>query len=69
MKYLFLILIKAYQFTISPVLGPACRFSPNCSRYSYEAIMRYGTVKGLFLSVKRVLKCHPWHPGGIDPVP
>ncbi|RLC05331.1 MAG: membrane protein insertion efficiency factor YidD [Deltaproteobacteria bacterium] len=69
MKYLFLILIKAYQYTISPVLGPACRFSPSCSKYSYEAIARYGTVKGLSLSIRRILKCHPYHPGGIDPVP
>jgi len=68
-KKAFLVLIKVYQYMISPVLGPACRFTPSCSEYSYQAIERYGPVKGLALSIKRVLRCHPFHPGGFDPVP
>ncbi|MEJ2098028.1 MAG: membrane protein insertion efficiency factor YidD [Deltaproteobacteria bacterium] len=69
MKKALLVLIKGYQFIISPVLGPACRFTPSCSEYAYQAILRYGAVKGLIFSVKRILKCHPFHPGGFDPVP
>jgi len=63
-----LILIRAYQYIISPMLGPTCRFYPTCSEYAYQAIERYGLLKGSFLSLKRILRCHPFHPGGIDPV-
>jgi putative membrane protein insertion efficiency factor len=64
-----LILIRVYQWIVSPVLGPACRFYPTCSEYAYQAILRHGLPKGLFLALKRVLRCHPFHPGGIDLVP
>jgi len=62
-------LIRVYQITLSPLLGPSCRFYPSCSTYAYQAIMRHGPVKGLFLAGKRILRCHPFHPGGVDPVP
>jgi len=62
------LLIRLYQYTISPLLGPCCRFHPSCSRYMVEALRRKGLVKGLSLGVVRILKCHPFHPGGCDPV-
>jgi putative membrane protein insertion efficiency factor len=64
-----LMLIRAYQFILSPILAPACRFYPTCSEYAYQSILRYGLFKGFLLALKRILKCHPFHPGGIDPVP
>lgn len=64
----FIIPIKLYQYLISPFLGPHCRFSPTCSQYCLEAIQVFGPWKGLLLGVKRILKCHPFHPGGFDPV-
>ncbi|MCG2750517.1 MAG: membrane protein insertion efficiency factor YidD [Desulfobacteraceae bacterium] len=54
---------------ISPVLGPSCRYFPSCSEYAYQAIAKYGIIKGVFLSAKRILRCHPFCCGGIDPVP
>jgi len=68
-KYLTLGLIRGYQLLISPLLGPSCRFYPTCSQYAHEAVRRYGIFRGLWLTLKRVSKCHPFHPGGIDPVP
>ncbi len=69
MTKVLLWLIKAYQRFISPLKGRAtCRFYPTCSAYAYEAIKEYGPFKGTFLSLKRILKCHPFHPGGYDPV-
>jgi uncharacterized protein len=62
-------LIRVYQLVISPMLGPRCRFVPTCSTYAIEAIQLHGVLKGSFLAVKRIVKCHPGHPGGIDPVP
>ncbi|HEY3935378.1 MAG TPA: membrane protein insertion efficiency factor YidD [Gemmatimonadales bacterium] len=62
-------LIRGYQRFISPGLPPACRFSPSCSQYAVEAIERYGAVRGGWLAVKRIARCHPWNPGGYDPVP
>lgn len=62
-------LIRIYQYMISPFLGPNCRFYPTCSAYTLEAIETHGIVKGLWLSIKRIGKCHPYHPGGFDPVP
>ena len=59
--------IRVYQVTLSPLLGPACRFEPSCSRYMVEAIRKYGTWKGVGLGLRRVSRCHPWHPGGYDP--
>lgn len=61
-------MIKIYQYLISPVLPNACRFTPSCSNYSAEAIEKYGAAKGIYLTLKRILKCHPFHPGGYDAV-
>lgn len=62
-------LIKFYQYGISPLLGPRCRFTPTCSQYTYEAIVEHGIVKGIYLGIKRILKCNPLFKGGYDPVP
>ena len=69
MKRLLIGLLRAYQYALSPILGRSCRFFPTCSDYGIEAIGRYGAIKGSYLAVRRVLRCHPWHPGGYDPVP
>lgn len=69
MKTIFLALIRAYQYALRPMLGSNCRFYPSCSDYAREAIERHGAFAGLWLAVKRVGKCHPYHPGGFDPVP
>ena len=69
MKSLLLLLLRAYQLGISPFLGQNCRFYPTCSTYAAEAIREYGAAKGGLLAAKRLCKCHPWHPGGLDPVP
>ena len=66
---LFCFLIRAYQICISPLHGRTCRFTPTCSAYALEAIQKYGPGKGLLLSIKRILKCNPFHEGGYDPVP
>ncbi len=60
--------IRGYQKFISPLMGPHCRFTPTCSQYAIEAIKTYGIVNGLWLTLKRILKCHPLHPGGHDPI-
>lgn len=62
-------LIRFYQIVISPLKPPSCRFYPTCSHYGLEAIRRFGAIKGGWLTIKRILKCHPLHPGGMDPVP
>lgn len=62
-------LIRLYQYIVSPLYPPCCRFHPTCSQYALEAVMRHGALKGSWLSLKRVLKCHPFHSGGLDPVP
>ena len=62
-------LIRVYQYAISPLLGPRCRFTPSCSTYAQEAIAEYGALKGFWLGVKRVGRCHPWCAGGYDPIP
>ncbi|MCB9418351.1 MAG: membrane protein insertion efficiency factor YidD [Ardenticatenaceae bacterium] len=69
MKKVALLLIRLYQNTISRVLPPSCRFTPSCSHYGYEAIEKYGFIKGGWMAVKRVSRCHPLNPGGYDPVP
>jgi putative membrane protein insertion efficiency factor len=69
MKQVALFLIKVYKSFISPVLPPSCRFQPSCSTYAYQAIEIYGFIKGSFLALKRLLRCHPFSKGGIDPVP
>jgi len=65
----FIFLIKLYQWIISPLLGPKCRFTPTCSQYGIEALKKHGPIKGLWLTIKRVGKCHPWGGHGYDPVP
>jgi putative membrane protein insertion efficiency factor len=65
----FIFLIAVYQCALSPLLGQHCRFLPTCSAYTKEAILRYGVIKGMYLGIKRLLRCHPFHPGGFDPVP
>jgi len=65
----FTLLIRAYQLTLSPLIAPACRFHPSCSEYARQAIAGHGVVRGLALALRRVLSCHPFHPGGYDPVP
>lgn len=62
-------IIRAYQYLLSPLLGPCCRFYPSCSSYSQTAIQTHGLLRGCYLSIKRILRCHPWHPGGVDFVP
>ena len=69
MKAVAKALIRFYQRFISPLMPPACRFTPTCSHYTYEAIDRFGFVKGSWLGIKRIGRCHPFHPGGFDPVP
>ncbi|MEQ6389662.1 membrane protein insertion efficiency factor YidD [Bacillaceae bacterium S4-13-58] len=69
MKYLLLAVIKGYRKFISPLTPPSCRFYPTCSQYGLEAIQRFGAFKGGYLTIKRILKCHPFHPGGVDLVP
>ncbi len=69
MRFVATLLIRIYQWTLSPMLGPNCRFHPSCSNYALEAIDRFGLLRGAWLTVKRLGRCHPWHPGGFDPVP
>ncbi len=64
---LAIVVIRAYQAAISPLLGPACRFEPSCSRYMIGAIEKYGLIRGVARGLARVGRCHPWHPGGYDP--
>jgi putative membrane protein insertion efficiency factor len=66
---LFLLLIKIYQYLISPILGQSCRFTPSCSQYGLEAIHKHGPLKGAWLTLKRIARCHPWGSHGHDPVP
>ena len=68
MKKIFIFFIVLYQKIISPYLPKLCRFHPTCSEYAKQSINKYGVIKGLIKSVKRLLKCHPWHDGGYDPV-
>ncbi|MHB1184984.1 MAG: membrane protein insertion efficiency factor YidD [Desulfobulbia bacterium] len=67
-KRIFIALIRCYQLCISPLFAPSCRFSPTCSQYAIEALALHGTVRGLYLATRRLLRCHPFHPGGYDPV-
>jgi hypothetical protein len=69
MRNIALFLIRCYQVFISPLLGRHCRFYPSCSSYTCEAIKKHGLLKGVFLGGKRLLKCHPFHPGGVDLIP
>ena len=69
MKALLLALIRFYRRCISPYRQPCCRFTPTCSQYAMEAVEKYGAVKGGYLALRRILRCHPFHEGGYDPVP
>ncbi|MFA7502016.1 MAG: membrane protein insertion efficiency factor YidD [Anaerovoracaceae bacterium] len=68
-KTLIVFIIRAYQRMISPVLPKTCRFEPTCSTYCIQAVTKYGALKGSWLGLKRILRCHPWNPGGYDPLP
>ncbi|MEP6701606.1 MAG: membrane protein insertion efficiency factor YidD [Betaproteobacteria bacterium] len=69
MKRLLVLLLRGYQYVLRPMLGRNCRFMPSCSDYAMEAIDRHGALRGSWLALKRIGRCHPWHPGGYDPVP
>ncbi|MBV8208863.1 MAG: membrane protein insertion efficiency factor YidD [Burkholderiaceae bacterium] len=69
MKAALLALIRSYQYLLSPWLGNQCRYWPTCSEYAGQAIHRHGAARGSWLAARRVLRCHPWHAGGVDPVP
>ncbi len=69
MQHLLLLLIRAYRMVLSPWLGNHCRFYPTCSQYTHEAVSRHGALAGSWLGLRRLLRCHPWHAGGVDPVP
>jgi len=69
MRFVLKLLIRGYQLAISPLLGPSCRFYPSCSHYALEAIDTHGALRGTWLTIKRISRCHPFHEGGFDPVP
>jgi putative membrane protein insertion efficiency factor len=68
LTFILIKLIKGYKFLISPLLGHSCRYLPTCSEYSIEALKQFGLIKGTFMSIKRILSCHPWSKGGFDPI-
>ena len=69
MRRLLILCIKVYRYVLSPLLGSRCRFHPSCSHYAETAIAAHGVLRGGWLALKRIGRCHPWHPGGVDPVP
>lgn len=69
MKYVFIFIVRAYQVVLSPILPAACRYHPTCSHYAIEALEKHGALRGGWLAVKRIARCHPFRPGGFDPVP
>ncbi len=69
MSRLIVLLVKIYQYTLSPMLGSRCRFTPSCSQYAIEAVQKHGSVRGTGMALRRIARCHPHHPGGYDPVP
>ena len=69
MKFLLIVLIRVYRLLISPLFPPSCRFQPTCSQYALDAVERFGAIQGSWMAIKRILRCHPFHPGGYDPVP
>jgi hypothetical protein len=68
-RRLLMAAVRAYQLVLSPLLPPSCRFTPSCSAYAHEALMRHGAARGSWLAARRLARCHPWNPGGYDPVP
>lgn len=68
-SFIFILIIKIYQILLSPILPDSCRFTPTCSQYSIDALKKYGLIKGLYLSIKRIIRCNPWGGSGYDPVP
>ncbi len=69
MQKCLIVALRGYRYLLSPLLGPSCRFHPSCSEYALEAVERFGTLRGSWMGLRRLLRCHPWHPGGVDPVP
>jgi len=69
MRWLLILPIRAYRYLISPLLGNNCRFHPSCSCYAETAVQRFGLLRGGWMALRRILRCHPWHEGGFDPVP
>lgn len=69
MRTALVLLIRLYQRLVSPLIGPRCRFYPSCSQYAAEAIQKHGAFRGTALALARLMRCHPWHPGGVDHVP
>ena len=69
MQAALIVLVKAYRFVVSPLLGPCCRFHPSCSEYAIDALRRFGPLRGSWLAALRIARCHPFNPGGYDPVP
>ena len=69
MRRLLILLIQGYRYLFSPWLGNHCRFYPSCSHYAQEAVITHGALRGSWLTLRRLGRCHPWHPGGVDPVP
>ena len=69
MQKVLVMLLKVYQYLVSPWFGQTCRFYPSCSCYAIEAVEKRGVLMGLWLTIRRIGRCHPWHPGGVDPVP
>jgi len=69
MKSILITIVGIYRKTISPFLPPSCIYTPTCSEYAEEALRKHGAIRGMVLSIKRILRCHPWHSGGYDPVP
>ncbi|MGH8015466.1 MAG: membrane protein insertion efficiency factor YidD [Candidatus Zixiibacteriota bacterium] len=65
--YPLIFLVQLYRLTLSPIFGNYCRFEPTCSRYALDALTKYGALKGSWLAIRRIGRCHPWHPGGYDP--
>jgi putative membrane protein insertion efficiency factor len=68
-RWLVLSLLRLYRFLLSPLLGQRCRFYPSCSEYASGCIHKHGVLRGCYLAIRRILRCHPFHPGGVDPVP
>ncbi len=69
MQTVLVLVIRLYQRLVSPLIGPRCRFYPSCSQYAAEAIQKHGAIRGIALALARLMRCHPWHPGGVDHVP